>query len=65
MDSDDGSDDQSPTITGSTDVLGKMLRDATAFKLSTHKGKKRRLAPEVINIQRMKHIASSGPVSES
>jgi hypothetical protein len=56
-----GSDDEGPNVLGSTDVLGKLLRDASA--LTPARGKNRKLQPEVVNIQRMKHIANSGPVS--
>ena len=44
--------------------LARLLRSANGLvKRDLIKSKKRKLRPEVIDIQRMKHICNNGPVS--
>ena len=55
-DSDDGK------VEYSAQPLAMLLRDAAGLaEGSTRKNKKRKLRPEVVNIQRLKNIANSGP----
>ena len=61
----DSSDDDSEgdgRVDYSAQPLAALLRDASSLtKSSTRKSKKKRLRPEVINIQRLHNIANSGP----
>jgi U3 small nucleolar RNA-associated protein 18 len=46
--------------------LARLLRSANGLlKRDPIKSKKRKLRPEVIDIQRMKHICNNGPVRQS